>query len=267
MKIGFVGLGKMGGNMSLRLVQGSPDGSVRGGHEVVGYARDPNPALKGVKGITVVPTLEAVVQSLAPPRVVWVMVPAGNPTEDVIAQLAELLRSDDLIIDGGNSYYKDSIRRAEGLSKRGIGFLDVGTSGGIWGREEGYCLMIGGAEEDVRTVSAIFDTLAPKNGWAHVGTHGAGHFVKIAHNAVEYGLMESYGEGSSCCANQTSISIFTRSPPCGIAAASCVRGCSSWPSRCSRLKAICERFSRTWKIAVKDAGRWRRRWKKRSPSR
>jgi 6-phosphogluconate dehydrogenase len=195
MRIGFVGLGKMGGNMVLRLVQGAPDGSTRGGHEVVGYARDPNPELQNVKGITLTATVDEMVKALPPPRAVWVMVPAGNPTEDVIAQLAELTKSGDVIIDGGNSYYKDSMRRAEGLSKRGIGFLDIGTSGGIWGRQEGYCMMVGGTEQFVALARPILDTLAPPQGWAHVGASGAGHFVKMVHNGIEYGLMEAYGEG------------------------------------------------------------------------
>ncbi|MEA2735132.1 MAG: 6-phosphogluconate dehydrogenase, partial [Humisphaera sp.] len=149
MQIGFVGLGKMGGNMALRLSVGSTDGQVQGGHVVVGYAHDPNPDLVGVAGIEVVDSLDAMIRELTPPRAVWVMVPAGKPTEAVITELAERLQPDDLIVDGGNSYYKDTMRRAEGLASRGIGFLDVGTSGGIWGRSEGYCLMVGGAEKYV----------------------------------------------------------------------------------------------------------------------
>jgi 6-phosphogluconate dehydrogenase len=123
------------------------------------------------------------------------MVPAGQPTEGVITQLATLMQQGDLIIDGGNSYYKDSMRRADGLSTRGIGFVDAGTSGGIWGRQEGYCMMIGGEAAHVGRCKPIFDTLAPAGGWAHVGPSGAGHFVKMVHNGIEYGLMEAYGEG------------------------------------------------------------------------
>src|SRR5688572_31584533 len=144
MRIAFVGLGKMGGNMTLRLVHGAPDGSAPGGHEVVGYARDPNPELQNVAGVTLVDSLDKLVAQLQPPRVVWVMVPAGDATEQVIRDLAERLSGGDIVIDGGNSHYKDTLRRAEGLSKRGIGFLDVGTSGGVWGRDEGYCMMVGG---------------------------------------------------------------------------------------------------------------------------
>jgi 6-phosphogluconate dehydrogenase len=195
MEIGFIGLGKMGGNMVRRLTVGSPDGQVAGGHRVVGYARDPNPELEGVPGITLVTSVEAMIQRLKPPRVVWVMVPASNATESVISQLAELMSPGDLIIDGGNSHYKDSVRRGEGLAKRRIGFLDVGTSGGIWGLAEGYCMMVGGLREHVEAVRPVFETLAPPEGWAHVGPGGSGHFVKMVHNGIEYGLMEAYAEG------------------------------------------------------------------------
>jgi 6-phosphogluconate dehydrogenase len=195
MQIGFVGLGKMGGNMALRLTVGSTDGKVRGGHTVVGYARDPNPDLVGVPRVEVVDSIESMISKLAPPRAVWVMVPAGKPTETVITDLAERLQPDDLIIDGGNNYYKDTMRRAEGLQSRGIGFLDVGTSGGIWGRNEGYCMMVGGDAKFVARLRPILDTLAPANGWIHCGPHASGHFVKMIHNGIEYGLMEAYGEG------------------------------------------------------------------------
>jgi 6-phosphogluconate dehydrogenase len=195
MEIGFIGLGKMGGNMVLRLVVGSPDGSVKGTHRVVGYARDPNPELENVNGVTLVNGVEEMVRRLKPPRAVWVMVPAGNATESVISELAELMNAGDLIIDGGNSHYKDSIRRGQGLAKRNIGFLDVGTSGGIWGRQEGYCMMVGGLKDHVDLVAPVFHTLAPPDGWAHVGPGGSGHFVKMIHNGIEYGLMEAYAEG------------------------------------------------------------------------
>jgi 6-phosphogluconate dehydrogenase len=195
MEIGFIGLGKMGGNMVRRLTVGSPDGQTSGGHRVVGYARDPNPELEGVPGIALVNSVEAMARRLTAPRVVWVMVPAGNATESVVSQLAELLSPGDLIIDGGNSHYKDSVRRGEGLAKRHIGFLDVGTSGGVWGLAEGYCMMVGGLKEHVEIVRPVFDTLAPPEGWAHVGPGGSGHFVKMVHNGIEYGLMEAYAEG------------------------------------------------------------------------
>jgi 6-phosphogluconate dehydrogenase len=195
MHIGFIGLGKMGANMALRLAVGSPDGVVKGGHSVTGFAKDPNPELSNVPGIRVVATLDEMLADLPAPRVVWVMIPAGNPTESVITQLHERLGPGDVVIDGGNSFYKDSKRRAEALAARRIGFLDVGTSGGIWGRSEGYCMMIGGEKQTVEIVRPIFDTLAPERGWAHVGPAGAGHFVKMIHNGIEYGLMEAYGEG------------------------------------------------------------------------
>ncbi|HSU66506.1 MAG TPA: decarboxylating 6-phosphogluconate dehydrogenase, partial [Tepidisphaeraceae bacterium] len=193
--IGFVGLGKMGGNMALRLVQGSPDGKIKGGHRVVGFAKDPNPDLVGVPGIWVVDSLEAMVSKLQTPRVVWVMVPAGASTEGVIGALAKLMHEDDIIIDGGNSHYKDSVRRSEGLGNRLLGFLDVGTSGGVWGRQEGYCMMVGGQPAPVEHCRPIFDTLAPPDGWIHTGPAGSGHFVKMVHNGIEYGLMEAYAEG------------------------------------------------------------------------
>jgi 6-phosphogluconate dehydrogenase len=195
MKIGFVGLGKMGGNMALRLAIGTPDKTVGGGHQIVGYAKDPNPDLAGANGIEIVGVLSEMVNRLPSPRVVWVMVPAGNATESVISDLADLLKEGDIIIDGGNSYYKDSVRRAEILAKRGLRFLDVGTSGGIWGRAEGYCMMVGGQPDTVEVCKPILDTLAPVKGWAHMGKSGAGHFVKMVHNGIEYGMMQAYGEG------------------------------------------------------------------------
>src|SRR3954465_6727664 len=156
MQIGFIGLGQMGGNMALRLIGGR--------HTGVGYARDQNPDLAGVKGIEVVDSAEAMIAKLTPPRAVWVMVPAGNATESVMTLLAEQLQRDDLIIDGGNSYYKDTLRRVDALAQRELGFLDVGTSGGIWGRSEGYCMMVGGDKRYVERIRPILDTLAPSNG-------------------------------------------------------------------------------------------------------
>ena len=195
MDIGFVGLGKMGGNMTLRLVQGSPDGSVKGGHRVVGFAKDPNPDLLNIAGVTLVSSLDTMIAKLPTPRVVWVMVPAGDATESVISELAKLMQPDDILIDGGNSHYKDSVRREQGLANRQIGFLDVGTSGGVWGRQEGYCMMVGGQQPYVHRCRPIFDTLAPAGGWIHAGPPGSGHFTKMVHNGIEYGLMEAYAEG------------------------------------------------------------------------
>jgi 6-phosphogluconate dehydrogenase len=174
----MIGLGRMGGNMVSRLRER--------GHDVVGYSRS-RPSD--------VDTLEELTAALEPPRVVWVMVPAGDATETTIVALAELLSSGDLIVDGGNSNYRDSMRRAELLGKLDVAFIDAGVSGGVWGRELGYCLMVGGAPEDVARVQPAFDDLAPPGGFAHCGPSGAGHFTKMVHNGIEYGLMQSYAEG------------------------------------------------------------------------
>jgi 6-phosphogluconate dehydrogenase len=188
MRLGMIGLGRMGGNMSARLVQS--------GHEVVGF--DPSEGSRrsaAEQGTQAVDSLEALVEGLAPPRTVWAMVPAGAPTEDVVTELAGLLDRDDLVVDGGNSNFADSVRRAAMLADRGIAFVDAGVSGGIWGLREGYCMMLGGASEAVDRLRPALDALAPDDGWAHVGTHGAGHFVKMVHNGIEYGLLQAYGEG------------------------------------------------------------------------
>ena len=188
MQIGMVGLGKMGANMSRRLMAG--------GHEVVGF--DVAPAAVealAAEGATGAGTLGDLVEALGAPRAVWVMVPAGEITEATVCDLAELLEKGDIIIDGGNSRYTDSIRRAEELSAKGISFVDAGTSGGIWGLEEGFCLMVGSTEESFERLEPIFATLAPENGYARVGAPGAGHFTKMVHNGVEYALMQGYAEG------------------------------------------------------------------------
>ena len=190
LKLGMAGLGRMGANMALRLM--------RGGHEIVAY--DPNPeAVRGIEGqgASGVASLDEMVERLALPRAVWIMAPAGEPTETTISTLHGLLSSGDIIIDGGNAYYKDSIRRAEMLGEKGIRFLDVGTSGGVWGLEEGYCLMVGGDESTYNAMLPGLETLAPRGGLGlgKVGPAGAGHFVKMVHNAVEYGLMQAYAEG------------------------------------------------------------------------
>jgi len=179
MKIGLVGLGRMGAGMAERLR--------REGHEVVGYDRNPD--------VSEVRSLEELVRALSPPRAVWVMVPAGEPTESTLKQLADLASSGDILIDGGNSYYKDSTRRANELGARGIRFLDIGTSGGIWGLEVGFCLMVGGPRAAFETVEPILRALAPEDGYAHVGPSGAGHFTKMVHNGIEYGLLQAYAEG------------------------------------------------------------------------
>jgi 6-phosphogluconate dehydrogenase len=188
MKIGFVGLGKMGGRMVERLMHG--------GHEIVAY--DPlEKALKEAasKGAVPASTLQEMVERLEPPRAIWIMVPSGKPTQDTIDAVSLILQDGDLVIDGGNSYYKDSIQRAAMLKEKDIAFLDAGTSGGVWGLEIGYCLMIGGENEAFSQVEPIFKTLAPKDGYARVGPSGAGHFVKMVHNGIEYALLQGYGEG------------------------------------------------------------------------
>ena len=179
MKLGMIGLGRMGTGMSERLR--------RGGHEVDGFDARPD--------VSEVPTLAALVEALPAPRVAWVMVPSGGPTEASVQELAGLLEPGDVAVDGGNSNYKDSMRRGRDLGERGLGFLDAGVSGGIWGLEEGFCLMVGGDAGHVAILQPVFDTLAPQGGFVHSGPVGAGHFTKMVHNGIEYGLMHAYGEG------------------------------------------------------------------------
>jgi len=190
MELGMVGLGRMGANMSERLV--------RGGHRVVGY--DPNPDARrrtAEKGAGTADSPAALAAQLKPPRIIWLMVPSGDPVDQTIAALLPHLGAGDTIIDGGNSNYKDDLRRAAGLRPKGINFVDVGTSGGIWGLAEGYSLMVGGDNAVVDRLAPIFRTLAPAadRGWGHVGPVAAGHFVKMVHNGIEYGLMQAYAEG------------------------------------------------------------------------
>ncbi len=206
MQIGMIGLGRMGGNMVRRLLQG--------GHECVVWDRDPS-AVQGLAGDGALgaETLDDFVERLNPPRTAWIMVPAGKPTEDMVRSLGERLAADDVIVDGGNSHFKDDVRRARELAARGVQYVDAGTSGGVWGRERGYCLMIGGDREVVERLDPIWKTLAPGRGtieetpgrerragtaelgYLHCGPAGAGHFVKMVHNGIEYGLMQAYAEG------------------------------------------------------------------------
>jgi len=179
MQLGMVGLGRMGANMAERLR--------RGGHEAIGYDRNPD--------VSDVGSLSELVDRLAAPRSAWVMVPAGDPTEQTIQELAGLLQAGDLIVDGGNSNFRDSMRRGAELEKRGLLFVDAGTSGGIWGLEVGYCLMVGGSEEGFRRIEPALKTLAPEDGYAHVGPVGAGHFTKMVHNGIEYAMLQAYAEG------------------------------------------------------------------------
>jgi len=188
MELGFVGLGRMGLNMVTRLI--------RGGHQVVAFDRSPEAVARaetaGARGVA---SLDALVKALAAPRTVWVMVPAGDPTESTVTALATLLSAGDAIVDGGNTRFHDDVRRAQALAPKRIDYVDAGTSGGIWGLTEGYCLMVGGDAAVCKRLEPIFLTLAPRDGYLHVGDHGAGHYVKMIHNGIEYGLMQAYAEG------------------------------------------------------------------------
>ncbi len=218
MQIGVIGLGRMGGNITRRLMQN--------GHEAVVYDHDAA-AIAEVRraGAVAASGLDKLVQELRPPRAVWVMLPAGKITEEVIVDLAKLLQPGDVVLDGGNTFWKDDIRRAKMLQERGIHHVDVGTSGGIWGLERGYCMMIGGAKEIVDRLDPIFKALAPglgnvprtpgrdgrdpraEQGYIHAGPNGAGHFVKMVHNGIEYGLMQAFAEGFDILKNANSASL------------------------------------------------------------
>jgi 6-phosphogluconate dehydrogenase len=190
MELGMLGLGRMGMSMATRLV--------RGGHRVVGYARSkPTVAEAEKRGVVGAESLADVVSKLSPPRVVWMMIPAGAAVDETLEGMKGLLSPDDLIVDGGNSYYRDTVRRASVLTAGRLRFVDVGTSGGIWGLTEGYSMMVGGEAADVERLRPALETLAPapNQGWGHVGPVGAGHFVKMVHNGIEYGLMQAYAEG------------------------------------------------------------------------
>jgi len=215
MQLGVIGLGRMGGNIVRRLMAG--------GHDCVVYDRDAA-AVEGLAkdGATGAGSLEDLVKGLSPPRAVWVMLPAGGPTEETVATLAELMDRGDTVIDGGNSFYKDDVRRAKALEPKGLSYVDVGTSGGVWGLERGYCMMIGGTKAAVDRLDPIFKTLAPGagsipltkraedadpravEGYIHAGPSGAGHFVKMVHNGIEYGLMQAYAEGFDILRNKAS---------------------------------------------------------------
>lgn len=190
MQLGLIGLGKMGGNMAERLRLG--------GHQVVGFDFNPEAVarLTGTGNVGV-SSLEDLVQNLKGRRAIWIMVPQGKPVDDTVARLEPLLNPGDILIDGGNSYYKDTLRRAGEITAKGFKFVDVGTSGGVWGLKEGYSMMVGGEKDAVEYLRPILETLAPAadKGWGHVGPSGAGHFVKMVHNGIEYGMMQAYAEG------------------------------------------------------------------------
>ena len=188
MKLAMIGLGRMGLNMARRLMQGN--------HEIVAYNRSKEAVRQiAAEGATGAASLRQVAEMLPAPRIVWIMLPAGKVVEDTIDRLKELLRPDDIIIDGGNSYYRDDLRRYKALKRVGIRYMDVGVSGGIWGLKIGYCMMMGGDKDVFKYLEPIFLTLAPKDGYLYCGKAGAGHFVKMVHNGIEYGLMQAYGEG------------------------------------------------------------------------
>ena len=200
MQIGFVGLGRMGGSMTRRLTGA--------GHAVVAWDRNPDAVrAAAAAGSAGAPSLDDLIAQLRAPRAVWVMVPAGDPTEETVNALASRLSAGDAVIDGGNTHFKDDVRRARALAARGIDYVDVGTSGGVWGLERGYCLMIGGAPETVDRLAPVFVALAPPNGYLHCGPAGAGHFVKMIHNGIEYGLMQSYAEGFDILRHADSASV------------------------------------------------------------
>ncbi len=188
MKLGFVGLGRMGLNMTLRLL--------RAKHEVAAFDRNAEKIAEAAKaGATSAKTLAEMVKTLSAPRVVWLMIPAGKPVDETLDELVPLLSKGDLVVDGGNSNWKESQRRGERLAAAGMFFTDCGVSGGIWGLELGYCMMVGGEAASIARLEPVLDSLAPKDGWLHVGRVGAGHYSKMIHNGIEYGMMQSYAEG------------------------------------------------------------------------
>lgn len=188
MEIGFIGLGKMGLNMVTRLQ--------RAGHRVVAFDRSADAIAQATAaGCTGAASLADLVRKLAAPRAVWIMVPSGAPTEETVQAVSALLQAQDVVIDGGNTRFHDDVRRAKDLLPKGLHYVDVGTSGGVWGLQNGYCLMVGGEPQPVARLAPIFEALAPPNGWAHVGAAGAGHYVKMVHNGIEYSMMQGYAEG------------------------------------------------------------------------
>lgn len=202
MDIGMIGLGRMGANMAARLLLG--------GHRVVGYDRSAEATAAVVAGGAVgAASLQELVDALPKPRAIWIMVPSGAPVDATIETLLPLLSPGDVLIDGGNSYYNDSVRRGRQVEAAGIGYLDVGTSGGIWGLAEGYSMMVGGTAEAVAMLQPIFQTLAPApdRGWGHVGPAGAGHFTKMIHNGIEYGMMQAFAEGFSIMHHKTEFNL------------------------------------------------------------
>ncbi|KPK37644.1 MAG: 6-phosphogluconate dehydrogenase [Gammaproteobacteria bacterium SG8_47] len=199
MKLALIGLGKMGGNMARRLL--------RGGVEVVGYNRSSDivKQLVAEEGMTGAKSLARAVEELPTPRIVWLMLPSGAPTESVLRELAPMLNDGDIVVDGGNANYHDTLRRSAMLGERGIAFVDAGVSGGVWGLDNGYCLMVGGSESAIAALEPALKALAPaaEHGWAHVGPVGSGHFTKMIHNGIEYGMMQAFAEGFALLRGKT----------------------------------------------------------------
>jgi 6-phosphogluconate dehydrogenase len=199
MKLALIGLGKMGSNMARRLL--------RGGIDVVGYNRSSDivEQLSAEEGLTGVRSLARAVEELSSPRVVWLMLPSGAPTESVLRELAPMLGDGDIVVDGGNANYHDTLRRNAMLAERGIAFIDAGVSGGVWGLDNGYCLMVGGSESAIAALEPALKVLAPsaEHGWAHVGPVGSGHFTKMIHNGIEYGMMQAFAEGFALLRGKT----------------------------------------------------------------
>jgi len=202
MKLGMVGLGKMGANMTVRLI--------KGGHQVVRFARTKAVVDSVVaEGAVGAYSLDELVHKLETPRVIWLMIPEGAPVDQTLEQLHPLLAPGDLVVDGGNSYYRDTLRRATRMAGWGFRYVDVGTSGGIWGLTEGYSMMVGGEKSDVERIRPVLETLAPgpDKGWGHMGAVGAGHFVKMVHNGIEYGMMQAYAEGFAVLQGKTAFAL------------------------------------------------------------
>jgi len=250
MKLGMIGLGRMGAGMSQRLM--------RGGHQVVGF--DPKPDARKdleAKGAESADSLAALVAKLPTPRTVWLMVPAGEITDTTLTSLLPLLAAGDTVVDGGNSNYKDTLRQAKSFADKSIDYIDCGTSGGVWGLAEGFSLMIGGDETAVERLRPLFETLAPAKdkGWGRVGPVGAGHFTKMIHNGIEYGLMQAYAEGFSILQRKSDFELdLHQIAEIWRTAAWCGPGCLIWPPMHSEKTRSWTGSHRTWSIPARVAG-------------
>lgn len=247
MEVGMIGLGRMGLNMAIRLA--------RGGHKVFGWNRSEEPRQELAKeGGTGVSTFEELLQKLKSPKVLWIMLPAGQLVDDTIDKLIPQLKPGDVIVEGGNSNFKDSIRRGKKLEEKKIHFLDAGVSGGIWGLKIGYCQMVGGSPESFKIIEPLCKTLAPKDGYLHAGPVGAGHFCKMVHNGIEYGMMQAYGEGFDILRTRPLNMTSAPSRNFGTREVSCARGCSSWLRPRSKRIPTWKASAAMWRIQARDAG-------------